>query len=444
MRHGAGRFHLRANFHYFWKLFAPHAKIGLGKGPGRRREANLQHVYFRDVIGQTNVKRSLLTMAGEGRVPHAMMFLGEEGRGSLPLALAFAQYIDCTGDKSGGEPCGECPACRKIAKLVHPDLHFVFPIAKSSSGDDTDSFLPAWREMVVSTPYFGMTEWNAAMSSRKSAPASGDEPDDKKATTGKQALIAKDAAETIHQKLSMKPYESERQIMIIYKPELMNDTTSNSLLKILEEPPVDTMFILVSEDSQRILPTILSRAQTFRVPPIAEDDMAAALAQRQGLDPDTAARLAHIAQGNYVMALRQLSASAETKENLEFFKETMRAAWKRDVVKMNTLAEACKGLSREQAKGRLIYCQHMIRESFIMNLGVGTLNFLTADEEAFLANFAPFVHVANVDRLSALFDDCIAKVEQNGSVRMIMKVAILQLTALIRTVKRPRPDVGTA
>lgn len=398
-------------------------------------------VYFRDVIGQSAVKKSLLAMVGEGRVPHAMLFLGEEGRGALPLALAFAQYMDCTGDKSGGEPCGECPACRKIEKLVHPDVHFIFPVAKNGSADDTDSFLPDWRELLTRTPYFGMTEWGAAMASRKStSSAAADEPDDDKKVTGKQALIAKDAAETIHQKLSMKPYEAERQIMIVYKPELMNDTTSNSLLKILEEPPTDTMFILVAEDSQRILPTILSRTQTFRIPPIAEADMAQALATRQGLDADTANRLAHIAQGNYVAAIRQLNASAETKANLEFFKDMMRAAWKRDVVRMNNLAEQCRTLSRDQAKSLLLYCQHMIRESFIMNLGQRDLNFLTADEEVFLVNFAPFVHVANVDRLAALFDDCLAKVEQNGSVRMIMKGAILNLTALIRTVQRPRPD----
>lgn len=401
-------------------------------------------MFFRNVIGLPTVKKSLLAMAGEGRVPHAMLFLGEEGRGALPLALAFTQYIDCTGDKSSGEPCGQCPACRKIEKLVHPDVHFVFPVTKNGSAEDTDSFLPEWRELVVNSPYFGMPEWNAAMSSRKSSSAADTPDDDKKSSVGKQALIAKDAAETIHQKLSMKPYEAERQIMIVYKPELMNDTTSNSLLKILEEPPVDTMFILVSEDSQRILPTILSRTQTFRIPPIAEPDMAAALELRQGLDADSASRLAHIAQGNYVAALRLLNASAETKVNLEFFKNIMRAAWKRDVVAMNNLAESCRAMSREQVKALLLYCQHMIRESFIMNLASPSLNFLTADEEAFLANFAPFVHVANVDRLAALFDDCLAKVEQNGNARMIMKGAILSLTALVRNIKRPAADSGDA
>ena len=396
---------------------------------------------FRDIKGQPAVKASLISMASEGRTPHAMLFLGAEGSGSLPLALAFAQYVECTGDKSGGDACGECPSCRKIAKLVHPDVHFVFPISKAGASDDTDAFLPQWRNMFLSSPYFGLQEWNEAMAERKDAAADVADPDDKKnAAAGKQALIAKDAASLLHHKLSMKPYEADRQILILWKPELMNETTSNSLLKILEEPPTDTMFILVSEDSQKILPTILSRAQCFRVPPIAEADLAGALRTRDGLTPDDAMRVAHIAQGNYVAAKRQISSSADSSANLEFFKDMMRAGWKRDVIKMNNLAESGRSMSREQAKSLLLYCQHLIRESFIMNLGRPELNFLTAQEESFLVNFAPFVHVGNVERLASLFDDCLAKVEQNGNIRMIVKGMVLTLTALIRNIKRPRSD----
>lgn len=397
---------------------------------------------FRDIIGQQTVKKSLLTMADEGRTPHAMLFVGGEGCGSLPLALAFAQYINCTGDKSGGDSCGECPSCRKTAKMVHPDVHCIFPIAKASTSDDTDTYLPAWREMVTAKPYFGMQEWNTAMAQRKqsSGAADAEDADDKKSGTGKQALIAKDAATTIHHKLSMKPYEAERQIMIVWKPELMNETTSNSILKILEEPPADTLFIMVSEDPQKILPTILSRTQTFRVPPISEADLADALSRREGVDAEEAGRVAHIAQGNYVAALRQLSSAAENDANLTIFKEMMRAAWQRDVIKMNAIAETCRAMTREQAKGLLTYCQHLIRESFVMNLGRPEINFLTADEEAFLVKFAPFVHVANVEKISALIDDCLAKVEQNGNIRMIIKGMVLSFTAFIRTTKRPSAE----
>lgn len=392
---------------------------------------------FADVIGQKAVKERLVTMTSEDRIPHAMLFLGGEGTGGLPLALAFAQYIDCTGDKSGGDSCGRCPACVKNAKMVHPDVHYIFPIAKNSAGDDTDTFLPEWRHVATRTPYFGQAEWIEAMASHKGATGRAGDDDKQKGATGKQALIAKDAAQAIHAKLSMKPYEADRQIMIVWKPELMNDTTSNSLLKILEEPPTDTIFLMVSEDTAHILPTIMSRTQTFRVPPIDEADLQAALSRQAGLVASEAGRVAHIAQGSYVAALRQLGASESDRANLALFKEMMRAAWAGNVIKMNEVAEQCRAMSRESAKGFLSYCQRMVRESFVMNLDESRLNFLTAEEEAFLANFARFVHVGNVERLARLIDDTTAKVEQNGNLRMVMKSMILSLTALIRRAARP-------
>lgn len=365
-------------------------------------------------------------------MPHAMLLQGSEGSGALPLAIALAQYIDCQGDKSNGDACGTCPSCKKIAKLVHPDVHCVFPIVKLSTSDDSDTYLPEWRKMFEDRVYFGLDEWVDAMESH-SASAAG--PADGKAPTGKQALIAKDAAVTIHSKLSLKPYEAQKQILILWKPELMNDATSNSLLKILEEPPTDTIFILVSEDPSVILPTILSRTQVFKVPPIDEDDMAKALAGQ--MSQDEATRIAHIAQGNYVAALKMIRGAEDLKVYFDVFKEMMRAAYSRNVVKMNRISDTFRAMSREQAKACLLYCQHMIRESFIMNLAQPRLNFLTAEEEEFLANFAPFVHVGNVEKLACLLDDTIAKVEQNGSLKMVTKTMVLQLTALIRNNKRP-------
>ena len=392
---------------------------------------------FADVIGQKAIKDRLLAMTAENRVPHAMLFMGAEGVGALPLALAFAQYVDCTGDKSNGDSCGLCPACKKNAKLVHPDVHFIFPISKNGSSDDTDSFLPQWRETVTRSPYFGQTEWIEAMAAHK--PAQPKEDDDPQAATpaGKQALIAKDAAQAIHAKLSMKPYEADRQIMIIWRPELMNETTSNSLLKILEEPPTDTIFILVSEEPQKILPTILSRTQTFRIPPIDEADLSTALSRSALLVPDEAARIAHIAQGSFVSALRQVSQSQTDARNIDLFKKMMRAAWKTDIIEMNNTAEACRAMSREQLKSFLTYSQRLIRESFILNLDNRQINFLTQPEEEFLINFAPYVHVNNVEKLASLIDDATARIEQNGNIRMTIKSMILNLTVLIRKTNRP-------
>lgn len=396
---------------------------------------------FADVIGQQAVKERLLAMSAEGRIPHAMLFMGAEGVGALPLALALAQYIDCTGDKSNGDSCGQCPACQKNARLVHPDVHYIFPIAKNSQGDDTDTYLPEWRQLVTRSPYFGQPEWTAAMSAHKaSSPKASDDDSASAPTAGKQALIAKDAAQAIHAKLSMKPYEADKQIMIVWKPELMNETTSNSLLKILEEPPTDTIFIMVSEDPQKILPTIMSRTQTFRIPPIDEASLQSAISRMAGIVGDDAKRVAHIAQGSFVAAMRQISHSDADAANLATFQEMMRAAWAGNVIKMNNVAETCRAMSREQVKAYLEYCQRMIRESFVLNLATQKLNFLTQPEEEFLVKFAPFIHVGNVERLSALIDDTAARIEQNGNVRMVMKSMILSLTALIRRAKRPTSE----
>ena len=396
---------------------------------------------FADVIGQKAIKNRLLAMTAENRIPHAMLFLGAEGVGSLPLAIALAQYIDCTGDKSGGDSCGQCPACRKNERLVHPDVHYIFPIAKLGQNDDTDTYLPQWRQTVTRTPYFGQADWTEAMTAHKSASSKSDDDAAPAASPSKQILIAKDAALAIHTKLSMKPTEADRQIMIVWKPELMNETTSNSLLKILEEPPTDTIFILVSEAPQKILPTILSRTQTFRIPPIEETDLQTAISRSAGIVGSEAQRIAHIAQGSFTAALRQISQSETDARNLATFQEMMRAAWKADVVMMNNIAEACRALSREQAKSFLAYSQRMIRESFILNLDDTRLNFLTQPEEDFLVKFAPFVHVNNVERLAALIDDTTARIEQNGNVRMTLKSMILNLTVLIRKTQRPAATV---
>ncbi|MDY4520497.1 MAG: DNA polymerase III subunit delta [Bacteroidales bacterium] len=388
---------------------------------------------FADVIGQDNVKERLRTLVAEQRMPHALLLQGREGTGALPLALALAQYIDCTGPKDNGDACGQCPACKKIQKLVHPDVHYVFPIVKLGQSDDTDTYLPQWRQLVENKPYFGLDDWTNAMTQSAQSRTSSAE-----ANVNKQALIAKDAAATVHSKLSLKPYEAQKQILILWKPELMNEATSNSLLKILEEPPTDTLFLLVSDNPAAILPTIMSRTQVCNVPPIAEPDMVAALRDRLHLLTDEAQRLAHIAQGSYVSAIRLHEGAQNNAQYLEIFKGMMRAAWKRDVVAMNKLAEDFRALPRERVKACILYSQHLIRESFIMNLGVPKLNFLTEDEETFLTKFAPFVHVNNVEQLAELMNDTLAKVDQNANLKMVCKTMILQLTALIRNSQRPQ------
>ena len=397
---------------------------------------------FSDVIGQLQVKDRLRHMVADGRIPHAMLFLGSEGSGALPMAYALAQYICCQGDRSNGDSCGVCPSCSKIQKLVHPDVHSIFPIAKLHESDDCDAYLPEWREMVSQVGYFSLSEWSSKIQLAKPAAtdddASDDSPDAAGSKKAKQLLIPKTAAVAIHQKLSMKPYEADKQILVLWRPELMNDATSNSLLKILEEPPSDTIFILVSEDASAILPTILSRTQVFSVPPLSDADIAARLSVERGLNPADAAEAAHIAQGNYVVARRNVDEAQDLQENLSFFQRFMRTSYMGDVVAMSALADDFRALARDRVKDVLAYCQHMVRESFIMNLARPELSYVNSDEKNFLMRFAPFVHVANVEKIAALFDNAIAMVERNGNVKMVILDVSLHLSALIRRTQRPK------
>jgi DNA polymerase-3 subunit delta' len=395
-------------------------------------------VKFADVIGQSEVKRRLVSMHRENRFPHALLLLGSEGSGALELAYAMATYDACTGDKSGGDSCGECPSCKKAQKMAHPDIHSIFPSIRKNDSTTSETFQPEWREVMTAGGYFGLPEWTAAMKGLKAT-----EVDDDDDTAGggkadnKQAQILKDAAVAIHQSLSLKPYEAKRQFMIIWKPELMNEVTSNSILKILEEPPTDTAFILVSEDTERILPTILSRTQVVGVPPIDEGSLAEALTARLGIGGDEAVRTAHIARGNFVAAKRLVAGAEDRRRGLEIFKGVMRSAWKRDVKGLSDTAEEMKKLSREQAKNVLTYWRGLLRESFVMNLECPQLNYISKEEEEFLSRFAPFIHLGNIEELTRRFDKAAGMIEQNGNIKMVMLDLVLNLTALIRNSKRP-------
>lgn len=376
---------------------------------------------FSGVIGQESVKERLRNMYNEYRIPHAMMFAGPEGAGALPLALAFASYINCTGDKSHGDACGVCPSCVKMSKLVHPDLHFSFPIVLKSSSSVSSDYLTEWREMILRQPYFSYEQWGNEFGEQK------------------KPLIPVREAQQIHQSLRMSPYEGEFQIMLIWKAELMNDSAANRILKILEEPPSNTIFLLVSDNSTDILPTILSRTQVIGVSPIQQEDMKNYLMSSVGYDEQQALRVSHIAQGCMVKAQSIVKGSEVQKNNLDFFKELMRSCYsgKDNVPRMVTLCDSLQKKSREQVKNMLIYSLRMLRESFVMNLDNRTLNYVTEEEETFLSKFCPYIHLGNIMEMSEVFNEAIANIEQNGNVRIVMMDLQINLAALFR---KTRPE----
>lgn len=374
---------------------------------------------FSDIVGQKSTKERLVQMYHSGRMPHAMLFLGQEGNGSLPLAIAYAQYVNCTDpNKHDGEACGKCPSCVKYSRLTHPDLHFIFPIIKKDGSQTvySDTYINEWRNRNNEGHYFSLSQWMSYIG--------GD----------KQAIISKDDAVAIHQKLGQKSVEAEFKVLIMWCPELMNETASNRILKILEEPPAKTIFILVSDNEADILPTILSRTQRFNIPPVADEDMAYHLKRlHPSLSADMVTRMVHMASGNMVRLLQITNPDEDSKDNLEFFIALMRISYQRNIVMMTDFVESnIKKLSRETLKARLSYSIHMVRESLVFNLQNQQLSTLTSAEEKFLSKFAVFVHHNNVFKITELLNEAYLHVERNGSVGMIFFDVLMQLAALLK------------
>lgn len=371
---------------------------------------------FRDVIGQEAAKQRLLQEAGEGRIPHAQLFCGPEGAGKLPLALAYAKYLCCTNPGPEGA-CGTCPSCVKWNKLVHPDVHFMFPIVKSAKGkkEVCDDYLADWRHLLMNNPYFALPHWLSAMGAENG-----------------QALIYARESDEITRKLSLKSVEGGYKITIIWLPEKMHEACANKLLKLLEEPPEKTLFLLVSEMPEQLLSTILSRTQRFSVPRIAEADIALALRDKYAVQSADADAIAHMANGSFVKALETTSLNEENQLFFDLFVSLMRLAWQRKIRELKQWSEQVAGLGRERQKNFLDYCQRMIRENFIYNLHQPEMNYLTRPEENFAIRFAPFVNERNVVGIMEELSEAQLHIVQNVNPRMVFFDFALKMIMLLK------------
>lgn len=368
---------------------------------------------FRDIIGQTEVKHQLCLSVQEGRIPHAQLLTGPEGVGKLQLAIAYAQYVACP-HRTAEDSCGECPSCLQYQKLQHPDLHFAFPIVKTDAGDTCDDFSEAWRQILLEQKYFNLDDWYRALG-----------------VETKQGMIYEKESGEILRKLSLKSFGDGYKVMIIWQPEKMNIACANKLLKLLEEPPQKTLFLLVSEHPDELLSTILSRVQQIRVPRLKETELTSLFS------PD----IAHIANGSYLTALR-LQASAEEQNGfLEDFIALMRRAWlvgrKQDYAALqemrkwsNEIADAKVG--RERQKAFLQYAQRQVRENYIYNLQHPEMNYQTSAEQQFSSKFAPFIHDGNVEAIMQELDKAEQQISQNGNAKIIFFDLCLQMIVLIK------------
>ena len=372
-------------------------------------------MYFKDIIGQETVKQRLRLEVREGRVPHAQLFAGPEGTGALPLAIAYARFLLCTR-RGEEDACGTCPSCVKLNKLAHPDLHFVFPVVKRKGGGDTvsDDYIREWRELAISTPYFGMNHWLDAMGAEN-----------------QQAQIFVKESDELVRKLSLKSSEGGYKVVIIWLPEKMKVECANKLLKLLEEPPAQTVFLLVSEEPDRILPTILSRTQRINVPRLEDAEIAEALKVRFGLQDTDAAETARLAEGSYLQALEIIHLSEDTQLFFGLFVSLMRLAYQRKVKEMREWSDTVAAMGRERQKDFLTYCQRMVRESFVSNFHRKELNYMNREEENFTIRFAPFINERNVMGITDELAEAQTHIEQNVNPRMVFFDFALKMIVLL-------------
>lgn len=382
---------------------------------------------FKDIIGQEAIKHQLRSSVQEGRIPHAQLFTGISGIGKLQLALAYAQYLNCP-NRTAEDSCGVCPTCLQYQHLQHPDLHFVFPIV--GSDETCDSFLEAWREIITEKHYFDLEDWHKALG-----------------VETKQSMIYEKESGEILRKLSLKPYGNGYKVMIIWQPEKMNITTANKLLKLLEEPPAQTVFLLVSEHPEQLLATIQSRVQTIRIPRLEADTITRALMQK-GIDGTKAHDIARIANGSYLAALKKSDESEENQQELRDFIALFRDAYTVGVLKdpvkkyeslkrlrQWSLDMADSKVGREKQKHFLQYAQQQVRENYIRNIGQPELNYQMEEEQNFSVKFAPFIHDGNVEAIMNQLDSAERQIEQNGNAKMIFFDLCLQMIVLIKKSK---------
>lgn len=375
---------------------------------------------FSDVIGHNEIKERLRRAVDQGRVSHAQLFTGECGGGALPMALAYAQYINCTA-RHDGDSCGECPSCRKMEELAHPDMHFVFPVNKQGkkSGEKVMSgdFLPLWREQIRSTGgYFDESMWNDRLDLGK---------------TLKPLISVHDAGEIIRT-LSFKSFEGEYKIVLVWLPELMNVEAANTLLKILEEPWEKTLFLMVSRQPQRLLSTIISRTQEVAVPRINSEELAEELVRESGLERERANQLARLACGDLIEARRLVGGGDQlAATSFEMFCSLMRLSYSNKHLELLDWAEGFAALTRDRQIAFFGDALRLLRESYMLNAGMAEISYLWAEEAAFCSKFAPFVGNHNIEALIAEIETARGQIVQNGNALIVATHFALAISKLI-------------
>lgn len=371
---------------------------------------------FSDIIGQTELKNFLISTVKENRISHAQLFLGKEGYGSLALAIAYAQYIMCS-NKQEHDACGECASCRRIKKLEHPDLHFVFPTVgtKNSVALISDDFIDQWRGFVIENPYATYQHWLNSIDAANS-----------------QGIIKVREAESIVRKLNLKSFEAEFKIMILWLPEKMNSESANKLLKLIEEPPEKTLFILVSINSEFIIKTILSRTQLVKIKPISNDDICEGLKKLKNVDDVKAQEIARMSDGDFNAACNLFEISDDMQQNFDNFTSMMRLSYMGNFVEIIKWVDEISKIGRERQKAFLVYSLKMIRENLIINRKQQDLARLSEKENNFSQKFSDFIHPENVLELTEEFTLAHTHISRNANVKVVFLDMCIKINRLLK------------
>jgi len=378
-------------------------------------------VLFNDILGLSHIKNHLASSADAGRIPHAQMFVGPEGSGTLPMALAYMQYVVC--GNQNGENSGGNEACNlKFDSLSHPDMHFAFPVSNSDrvkSHAVSNHYMEEWRQFLKEQPYGNLFDWYRLIGIEK-----------------KQGQIGVDEALDVVKKLALKSYEGGYKVMLIWMAEKLNTSAANKLLKLIEEPPEKTIFLLITENKEQIIQTIRSRCQILHFPPLAENDIAKAL-EEKGLAREEALRLAHEANGNFNKALDLMNNDSEDLVFEKWFVQWVRSAFKAKgnkaaIHELILWSEEIAKTGRETQKKFMQYCLAVMRQAMLVNFNVKDLAFMQIHVDGFsLDKFAPFVHENNILSIVEELEDAMYHIERNGNSKIILTDLSIKLTRLL-------------
>lgn len=357
---------------------------------------------FNDIPGHDEVKNRLRSMADTGKLPHALLIEGPAGIGKLALARALAQYIHCEHPTSEGDSCGKCPSCRQHESFNHIDTIYSFPVIKKDKQKISDDYITEFRELLRQTLFMSFDKWLMKLDNINAQP-----------------MIYVDEAYELIRKLNYTAHGSKYKIVLMWMPERMKEDAANKLLKLIEEPYSDTIFILISDNPRLILPTIYSRTQRIDVKRYDDIAISQYLRHEFSLSDDDACHIAHLAAGNMAVAIEMLNVRSDASKYLELFIELMRKAYTRNVVDLKKWADKVNDLGRERAMRFYEYCSKMMRENFILNLNIPAINYMNKAELEFSTKFSPFINDRNVEELISVMDQAKKDVGANACGKLV-------------------------